>query len=536
MSTGPSTRDPRTLVPAYLLTVLAATVLAATLVPSDQIPTLIATVGSWAIPSIALGPGRRHLSHGLLVAATVMLMVRGYSGLPVEARVVALVGVGVCLSVFVLRPLRTYRRFPFLHLLCLVQASYLYLGALLGQPKPDRAVLFPTEVRTTGIVYTVVFFTVLVIAALAVDAALGRRGPAPDPADLEQLSPVSLPRAYLLAAGAAALAAVLTVSGLGSQLGTGVELIRLVGMGGLLLLVLRWLNGDLGWVHKLVLAGALSGYVLWGLGLGILYEAARPGFLVLALYLVRRRSVPWLLVLGAMLAFVVLNIGKAEYRMRTWERNIDGTVAQDRAISSTASGLDYLTNISETYGDEENAVSVAAYRFSNADLLGYFVTNVPSRYPHYGLSSYTSLPVVLVPRILYPDKPTYATANEIGRRYELIAEFDLATSVNTPIAAEAYVAAGPTFFVLVAVGTGAFISLLAYWLRSLRPATVLTGCLLCFQLLQTIESGIFGLFLIVPYAVLLYPVMRWAAGPVVAREPAPTGITDAGSATTRRAR
>ena len=127
--------------------------------------------------------------------------------------------------------------------------------------------------------------------------------------------------------------------------------------------------------------------------------------------------------------------------------------------------------------------------------------------------------------MLLPDKGSFNISNEFGRKYELIAPSDYATAVNTPLHVEAYLAGGMPAVVMVALFSGVFMAWLGRLLRDRSPATIITGALVATQIMATVESGILGFALVLPFIVVLRPVMRWACreqeGPKAAAPPMP---------------
>jgi hypothetical protein len=73
----------------------------------------------------------------------------------------------------------------------------------------------------------------------------------------------------------------------------------------------------------------------------------------------------------------------------------------------------------------------------------------PSTIPYWKGESYLPIFTKLIPRFLWPDKPTENMGQLFGHRYGILAWDNLTTSMNTPIIAEAYMNFGEIGFYLI---------------------------------------------------------------------------------------
>lgn len=73
----------------------------------------------------------------------------------------------------------------------------------------------------------------------------------------------------------------------------------------------------------------------------------------------------------------------------------------------------------------------------------------PSTIPYWNGESYLPMLTKLIPRFLWPDKPTENMGQLFGHRYGILAWDNIRTSMNTPIIAEAYMNFGETGFYLI---------------------------------------------------------------------------------------
>jgi len=77
-------------------------------------------------------------------------------------------------------------------------------------------------------------------------------------------------------------------------------------------------------------------------------------------------------------------------------------------------------------------------RWSTVDMFADVVRKTPQRVPFWNGSTYRSLAGVLVPRVVWPGKPTKTLGNEFGQRYGYLTSDDRGTSINLPFFVEFY--------------------------------------------------------------------------------------------------
>ncbi|NUQ94335.1 MAG: oligosaccharide repeat unit polymerase [Gemmatimonadaceae bacterium] len=82
---------------------------------------------------------------------------------------------------------------------------------------------------------------------------------------------------------------------------------------------------------------------------------------------------------------------------------------------------------------------VIGSRSANTDLLVDAMRRTPDVVPYWNGYSYRALAGVLVPRVVWPDKPMNTLGQEYGHRYAYLADSDLQTSINLPLVVEFYI-------------------------------------------------------------------------------------------------
>jgi hypothetical protein len=79
------------------------------------------------------------------------------------------------------------------------------------------------------------------------------------------------------------------------------------------------------------------------------------------------------------------------------------------------------------------------HRSANADLLADVVRRTPDPVPFWDGATFESLEGALIPRIIWPDKPTKTLGQDFGHRYDYLSHTDLHTSVDLPVLIEFYI-------------------------------------------------------------------------------------------------
>ena len=166
-------------------------------------------------------------------------------------------------------------------------------------------------------------------------------------------------------------------------------------------------------------------------------------------------------------------------------------------------------------------------RSANTDLLVDVMSRTPAKIPYWDGATYQSLTGALVPRFLWPDKPSKTLGQDFGHRYGYLSPSDSTTSINLPVMVEFYINFGGAgvFFGMVALGI--LLRLIDDVLNRPGQSLLLTAVaapLLARLLVMECDLSLMfgGLLLQLPSVLLLAAVMLWSAGIIPLRElPAP---------------
>jgi hypothetical protein len=207
----------------------------------------------------------------------------------------------------------------------------------------------------------------------------------------------------------------------------------------ILILWVLQLRGDLRPATTMLLwLGLLPARLALGFGTGATAQGVEVPLAMVISYCIARTRVPWraLLVVAGMV--ILLLPARAEFRALTWK----GDAA---TLSLATKALLYFDVVSGyvTTGDPAETLTVSISRLAHIMTFAEVVEKTPAAVPYWGGASYYALVFKLVPRILYPEKPTVETGQWFGHQYGFLDQTDTTTSYNLPQLIELYVNFGP---------------------------------------------------------------------------------------------
>lgn len=298
---------------------------------------------------------------------------------------------------------------------------------------------------------------------------------------------------------------------------------------GMLTLFLLHLRGKLSLPLKIFLWGfAFPIQYLMALGTGALYRALVVAAPLGFLYIAERRRIPFLgIALFVGLALIPFLGYKGEYRSYAWYGE-EGPVVITRSPVQRGLAFSGLVYNRISQGGVEAylvAAETAQERASHLGVLTEVMQMTPALVPFWRGETYRTLFWFLVPRFLYPDKPTKRVGNAFGQRYDFLSETDVSTSFNLPHQViEMYVNFGKKAVVIGMFLLGCFYRILTAFLD--RPQgnerALIIGCgLLAYLMnLDSDFSLIFGG--VVYYLAIMFAASRLLSrsAPRAARSPA----------------
>jgi hypothetical protein len=269
---------------------------------------------------------------------------------------------------------------------------------------------------------------------------------------------------------------------------------------------------------------SLEKSILWGgiipleilvdIGTGLLFPLFQVGIVLLLVYIVERKRLPWKLIVLGMPVLLALLVAKAEFRALTWDGN-----KSDIDVNPVEKGWLFIEIAQEflTVGDPEQisfALEQAFFRRADAlRVLAHIVEETPSNIPYWNGETYMHIFWKPIPRIIYPDKPLDHLGQAFGHRYSFLAPDDFESSTNFPFLVEMYANFGAVGVLLGMVMLGGLIRTL-YFLMNHEAAGSWGIVAFAFVAsnLMNIESnfsGVYGgLIYTIPMLYLLGRVVR----------------------------
>ena len=277
------------------------------------------------------------------------------------------------------------------------------------------------------------------------------------------------------------------------------------------MLLILWLRRLIGPIQKLVFAACTVMEVSTRFASGsiaIFYLFIL--FLVIVVW-VERQTIPTVLVASSLALFALVNYAKTEYRALTWGNGLfaDAGIAR-KAMLFAEITLRPLTDPGLEVSD--SAIDALASRASVLAFLTHVINQTPNVVPYWRGETYASLAYKLIPRMVWPDKPSEVLGYEFSSRYGLRSPSDESTSFNVPWVVEMYANFGTTGV----VAGMALVGLLFAWLeqklnqRSMTALELMLGTTVLFDLFY--QESNFSLMIgsKILFASLLYAVIRIA--------------------------
>lgn len=138
---------------------------------------------------------------------------------------------------------------------------------------------------------------------------------------------------------------------------------------------------------------------------GVLTPLIKPLLIYLLGWLFARRQLRLWPVLTALLAVVVLQPVKAEFRARVWDRSTRMELWQRAELFAELTAQHWLGDGPGLQQDKAQSLQVAAARTAGALQLAHAIEMTPAAVPHQWGATYVYLRHAFFPRVFDPDKP-----------------------------------------------------------------------------------------------------------------------------------
>ena len=195
-------------------------------------------------------------------------------------------------------------------------------------------------------------------------------------------------------------------------------------------------------IDKALIIGFLASRALVGLSSGWLGTIIWPGIICALIYITEGRRIPVLTASLVLCSILFLQVGKTAFREVYWERQAEGTVTDKLQYwidQSTTIWSDAINGKST-----DNSRDLASQTISRLSLLtqaAHVLDWTPERVPFQLGHTYAYMEVTLIPRFLWPDKPSVSEANQFYQvAYGLTAHNDLGkVSIAVGFLTEGYI-------------------------------------------------------------------------------------------------
>lgn len=274
----------------------------------------------------------------------------------------------------------------------------------------------------------------------------------------------------------------------------------------ILMLFILQLQGRLGLPHKLLLWGILlPAQLLLDLSTGAVYQVIKDVIPLILISWGMKRQMPWKAILVGLILLVLLRGNQPQFRTLA-------SAPFTAALSVLERSRLFVEVIADNLASGQLLYAYASTLERTSHLITFadVVEQTPETVPYWHGETYTTLATSLVPRILWPDKPTKTLGQAFGHRYGRLHPGDHTTSENLPQLIELYANFGAPGVLLGMFLIGLIYRALQVMLNHPQAGEggLLTSAVI-FTNLLSIESDfslVFGSVL--QYIVLLYLLMK----------------------------
>jgi hypothetical protein len=187
----------------------------------------------------------------------------------------------------------------------------------------------------------------------------------------------------------------------------------------------RYLSGRSARIDRVLLVTCGAARLLGGLASGWLGPIVGWGVTCGALFLLRRRTFPVVPIALTIALLLFLQVGKGEFRSMYWSSEQADTGIVDRVQFWFETAASKWSDALQS-GERTESLGLASQSLQRASLLtqvAHMLEMTPSQVPFQEGQTYRFLAVTLIPRALWPDKPTVNDANRFYQvAYGLTAE------------------------------------------------------------------------------------------------------------------
>lgn len=258
------------------------------------------------------------------------------------------------------------------------------------------------------------------------------------------------------------------------------EITGLLGVVGLLILYILLFSKSISFFGKIaLLLLVLPAILIKSIASGVMADLAEFGLIFCLSFVYVRKKAPYAVAILTILAFVILNPVKSQFRHEFWGSGASLTERIGGAVSYT---YHYWTTTNQEVTIA--AAQTVAKRLDLAGLLAYVMELTPSTIPHWAGESLWPITYYWIPRLFWPGKPEMTFGHDWAKEYGILGYHDTGTSWNIPILIEFYANFGKFGVVFCMLILGLLIFVFEYIFRNARsePLTFVVGASILLEL------------------------------------------------------
>jgi hypothetical protein len=274
-------------------------------------------------------------------------------------------------------------------------------------------------------------------------------------------------------------------------------------------LLILHLEGELTWRYAALLwivlipLRALIGLAQGALGFAMIEAAA-----LLITYATIKRQIPWIVFVVGFAAFFFMQPIKGLMRTMVFAgRTANSEQDQSQKFSALAATGEQGLAVVESL-DLGDLLSIATNRLASIMLLANVIELTPEDVPYWNGASYAPFMFLVVPRFLYPEKPSQLPGNVLAHQYGMLAPDNWEVSINLAQLVELYGNFGPLGVALGSILIGViYRAINDLFLHPGVGLGALVGGIYLFTHLTDIEnatSSVFGGLLLESVVIMLF--------------------------------
>jgi hypothetical protein len=168
--------------------------------------------------------------------------------------------------------------------------------------------------------------------------------------------------------------------------------------------------------------------IVSGLASGWLGSVVGVGFICGVMYFLVRRKIPLTMMAISVAAILFLQVGKMEFRNSYWYKGEAGGVFERATSWLNASASKWSEALDSTGSDSSGQLSSKSLeRTSLLPQVAHVLDVTPSQIPFQGGETYSYMAIALIPRFVWPDKPS---VNDANHHYQLLFGLSTARNIN----------------------------------------------------------------------------------------------------------